>query len=105
MRSRSTPQPFLVIWALSTTVQPSGGGHLWGRQVCQHSVVCRGYCRFGRSATVAFGRYQPADSELAFVGACLVATKDMTTDEMKASPNAERASTAAIVAIYLHAVA
>ncbi|KAL4916129.1 hypothetical protein BDW62DRAFT_218870 [Aspergillus aurantiobrunneus] len=42
---------------------------------------------------------------LVFVGAYLGATKDMTTDEIKASPNAERASTAAIVAIYLHAVA
>ncbi|KAL4864292.1 hypothetical protein BDV12DRAFT_189027 [Aspergillus spectabilis] len=42
---------------------------------------------------------------LAFVGAYLGATKDMTTNDIKASPNAERASTAAIVAIYLHAVA
>ncbi|KAL5344042.1 hypothetical protein BJX70DRAFT_405219 [Aspergillus crustosus] len=42
---------------------------------------------------------------LAFVGAYLGATKDMTIDEIKASPNAERAGTAAIVAIYLHAVA
>ncbi|KAL4876985.1 hypothetical protein BJY04DRAFT_231142 [Aspergillus karnatakaensis] len=42
---------------------------------------------------------------LAFVGAYLGATKNMTTDEITASPNAERASTAAIVAIYLHAVA
>ncbi|KAL4951874.1 hypothetical protein BDW69DRAFT_196136 [Aspergillus filifer] len=42
---------------------------------------------------------------LVFVGAYLGATKDMTTDEIKASPNAERAGTAAIVAIYLHAVA
>lgn len=42
---------------------------------------------------------------LAFVGAYLGATKDMNTDDIKASPNAKRASTAAIVAIYLHAVA
>ncbi|KAL4798508.1 hypothetical protein BDV19DRAFT_377035 [Aspergillus venezuelensis] len=42
---------------------------------------------------------------LVFVGAYLGATKDMTTDEITASPNAERAGTAAIVAIYLHAVA
>ncbi|KAL4963424.1 MFS transporter/fungal specific transcription factor domain-containing protein [Aspergillus stella-maris] len=42
---------------------------------------------------------------LVFVGAYLGATKDMTADEIKASPNAERAGTAAIVAIYLHAVA
>ncbi|KAL4935905.1 hypothetical protein BDV06DRAFT_217067 [Aspergillus oleicola] len=42
---------------------------------------------------------------LVFVGAYLGATKDMTTDEVKTSPNAERAGTAAIVAIYLHAVA
>ncbi|KAJ5264630.1 hypothetical protein N7505_007423 [Penicillium chrysogenum] len=41
---------------------------------------------------------------LAFVGAYLGATKDMTTDEIKASPKAERFSTAAIVAISLHAV-
>ncbi|KAL4908665.1 hypothetical protein BDW74DRAFT_188571 [Aspergillus multicolor] len=42
---------------------------------------------------------------LVFVGAYLGATKDMTSAEIKASPNAEQASTAAIVAIYLHAVA
>ncbi|KAL2835478.1 hypothetical protein BJY01DRAFT_238805 [Aspergillus pseudoustus] len=42
---------------------------------------------------------------LVFIGAYLGATKDMTPAEIKASPNAERASTAAIVAIYLHAVA
>ncbi|KAL3464483.1 hypothetical protein BJX64DRAFT_275699 [Aspergillus heterothallicus] len=42
---------------------------------------------------------------LVFIGGYLGATKDMTSAEIKASPNAERASTAAIVAIYLHAVA
>ncbi|KAL4747772.1 hypothetical protein BDW72DRAFT_209392 [Aspergillus terricola var. indicus] len=42
---------------------------------------------------------------LVFVGAYLGATKDMTMAEVKASGHAERASTAAIVAIYLHAVA
>ncbi|KAJ0414247.1 hypothetical protein BJY00DRAFT_321152 [Aspergillus carlsbadensis] len=42
---------------------------------------------------------------LVFIGAYLGATKDMTPEEIKASPNTERASTAAIVAIYLHAVA
>lgn len=42
---------------------------------------------------------------LAFVGAYLGATKDMSADDIKALPNAERAATAAIVAIYLHAVA
>ncbi|KAL4769819.1 hypothetical protein BDW60DRAFT_209700 [Aspergillus nidulans var. acristatus] len=41
---------------------------------------------------------------LVFVGAYLRATKDMTIAEVKASGNAERASKAAIVAIYLHAV-
>ncbi|KAL4812525.1 hypothetical protein BDW67DRAFT_193607 [Aspergillus spinulosporus] len=43
--------------------------------------------------------------KLVFVGAYLGATKDMTITEVKASGHAERASTAAIVAIYLHAVA
>ncbi|KAL4738806.1 hypothetical protein BDV11DRAFT_215688 [Aspergillus similis] len=42
---------------------------------------------------------------LVFVGAYLGATKDMTIAEIKGSGHAERASTAAIVAIYLHAVA
>ncbi|KAL5046717.1 hypothetical protein BDW71DRAFT_207204 [Aspergillus fruticulosus] len=42
---------------------------------------------------------------LVFVGAYLGATKDLTVDEVKASGHAERASTAAIAAIYLHAVA
>ncbi|CBF82158.1 uncharacterized protein ANIA_10658 [Aspergillus nidulans FGSC A4] len=42
---------------------------------------------------------------LVFVGAYLGATKDMTIAGVKASRHAERASTAAIVAIYLHAVA
>ncbi|KAL3484911.1 hypothetical protein BJX62DRAFT_248083 [Aspergillus germanicus] len=42
---------------------------------------------------------------LVFIGAYLGVTKDMTPEEIKASPNTERASTAAIVAIYLHAVA
>ncbi|KAL2795271.1 hypothetical protein BJX66DRAFT_350656 [Aspergillus keveii] len=42
---------------------------------------------------------------LVFIGAYLGATKDMTPEEIKAAPNTERASTAAIVAIYLHAVA
>ncbi|KAL3480935.1 hypothetical protein BJX99DRAFT_272610 [Aspergillus californicus] len=42
---------------------------------------------------------------LVFVGAYLGATNGMTADDIKASPNTERASTAAIVAIYLHAVA
>lgn len=42
---------------------------------------------------------------LAFVGAYLGVTKDMTADHINNTPSASRASTAAIVAIYLHAVA
>ncbi|KUL81531.1 hypothetical protein ZTR_10436 [Talaromyces verruculosus] len=42
---------------------------------------------------------------LAFVGAYLGVTKDMAADHINDIPSASRASTAAIVTIYLHAVA
>ncbi|GAQ46478.1 sugar transporter [Aspergillus niger] len=42
---------------------------------------------------------------LVYVGAYLGATKDMTSAQISNTPSASRASTAAIVAIYIHAVA
>lgn len=71
MRSRSTPSHLWLSGNCWRRCNRSGDGHLWGRRACQHPVVSRGDCKFCRSATVAFGRNQPTDPDLAFVGAYL----------------------------------